>query len=136
MALPWDQSHLGPLNLLLKDEGFASAPIRVVLSPTHRRLVRQWPKSSYAALADRLVAEWGAHVLWAWGPGERGFVTEAMGLCKQKTFLCPETTFRELAALFANCDLFVGNSNGPSHVAVAAGLPSFQLHGPTRLRAW
>ena len=33
-------------------------------------------------------------------------------------------------------DLFVGNSNGPSHIAVASGPCSLQLHGHTEAAAW
>jgi heptosyltransferase-2/heptosyltransferase-3 len=36
----------------------------------------------------------------------------------------------------ANCDLFLGNSNGPSHVAVAVDIPSLQLHGTTLAASW
>jgi ADP-heptose:LPS heptosyltransferase len=43
---------------------------------------------------------------------------------------------RELAAFIANCDLFVGNSNGPSHVATSTEIPSLQLHGPTYAKSW
>ena len=50
--------------------------------------------------------------------------------------ICPKTSFRELAAVMANADLFIGSSNGPSHVAVAVDTPSLQLHGPTQARAW
>jgi heptosyltransferase-2/heptosyltransferase-3 len=82
------------------------------------------------------VREWGAEVLWLHGPGEDAAVAAARGLCQEDTVLAPKTTFREMAALLANTDLFIGNSNGPSHVAVAAGICSLQLHGPTHARAW
>jgi ADP-heptose:LPS heptosyltransferase len=48
----------------------------------------------------------------------------------------PKTTFRELAALIGESHLFIGNSNGPSHVAVAMDTPSIQLHGPTSAVSW
>src|SRR5690606_5694200 len=57
-------------------------------------------------------------------------------LCKKPAFKSPKTTFAEMTALIANCDLFVGNSNGPSHVAVATGIRSLQLHGHTSAQAW
>ena len=114
----------------------ASAPLRVVLSATHRREIRKWPLANYAALADRLVREWGAAVLWLHGPGEEGVVDQAMALAKEHTFKMPPTSFRGMAAFLAHCDLFIGNSNGPSHVAVAVDTPSLQLHGHTRAASW
>lgn len=137
LDIPWSEQHLEPFQAMVRELAeFRQAPLRVVLSPTHRREARQWPLASYAKLADRLVKEWKATVIWIWGPGEEPVIDAVMGMTKNPTIKAYKTSFRELAALIANCDLFVGNSNGPSHVAVAAGICSFQLHGPTSLRAW
>ena len=123
-------------EFLASQPAIAGAPLRIVLSATHRREVRRWPLTSYAALADRLVREWGAAVMWLHGPGEEAVVDEAMTLTEERTFKMPPTTFRGMAAFLAQCDLFIGNSNGPSHVAVAADVPSLQLHGHTRAASW
>jgi ADP-heptose:LPS heptosyltransferase len=137
MVLPWTSQHLGPLRGLGEAHPFfAKAPLRVVLSPTHRREPRRWPLLHYARLSDILVREWGASVLWLWGPGEEEVMDQVIALTKEPTLKAPRTSFREMAALVANCDLFVGNSNGPSHVAVAVDIPSFQIHGPTSGHAW
>lgn len=138
LILPWGEHHTRPLMQLVGSEpGFKQAALRVILSPTHRRAARRWPLSSYAALADFLVREWGAAVVWLWGPGgEEAEVDAARALCHVPTIKAPATGYREMAALIANSDLFVGNSNGPSHVAVAVGTPSLQLHGPTEGAAW
>jgi heptosyltransferase-3 len=137
LDLPWSEKHTSPLMQLLQDApDFAQAPLRIAISPTHRRAERQWPVERYAKIADRLHLEWGASVLWLWGPGEEDFVRRAMAFCAQPMRLAPKTSFRELAALIANCDLFIGNSNGPSHVAVASDTPSLQIHGPTYAATW
>lgn len=137
LTLPWVEKHTAPfMNLLGHAPEFRDAPLRVVLSPTHRREHRQWPKAAYAELADRLVREWKAAVIWIWGPGEESFIDATMALCQEKTIKAPPTSFREMAALIANCDLMVANSNGPSHVAVATEICSLQLHGHTMASAW
>ncbi|MBM4251684.1 MAG: glycosyltransferase family 9 protein [Deltaproteobacteria bacterium] len=123
-------------EFLAAQPAVAGAPLRVVLSATHRREARRWPLASYAALADLLVREWGAAVLWLHGPGEEAVVDEVMTMAKEQTFKMPPTSFRGMAAFLAQCDLFVGNSNGPSHVAVAVEVPSLQLHGHTRAASW
>ena len=108
--------------------------LRVVLSPTHRRVERRWPLSDYAWLAKKLQKDWQAEVIWIWGPGEEELVQKAQAM--GGGVMAPPTKFREMAALLALSDLFVGNSNGPSHVAVAMGTSSLQLHGPTRCQSW
>lgn len=137
LDLPWFESHTQPLmEFWDRHLDFAEAPLRVALSVTHRRQLRRWPISSYAALAERLVKKWGAAVVWIWGPGEEDIVDAAFAATAVPTLKAPATTFRELAAFMANCDLFIGNSNGPSHVAVAGRICSLQLHGPTRAKSW
>lgn len=109
---------------------------KVVISATHRRENRRWPVERYAKISDHLVEHWQAEVIWVWGPGEKEFVEHGVSLCQKKAHLGPQTNFKELGAFFKNCDLFIGNSNGPSHVAVAAGICSLQLHGHTNALSW
>lgn len=137
LILPWFEPHLQPL---LRFQGehpaFLSAPLRVVISPTHRREPRRWPLKHYAALSDWLQNEWKAAVVWLWGPGEEAVVDEGLSYCSVPALKAPKTSFAEMTAFVANCDLFIGNSNGPSHVAVAGGICSLQLHGHTSAASW
>lgn len=137
LVLPWFEKDTAPVMRFIGEHPWATdTPLRVVISPTHRREPRRWPLERYAALADFLTRNWGAFVTWVWGPGEESDVDAAMGLCEEKTYKAPPTSFREMAALIGNMDLFIGNSNGPSHVAVATNTPSLQLHGPTEATNW
>lgn len=137
LILPWFESHTRPLMQLMgNDVNFANAPVRVVIAPTHRRVVRQWPLNFYAEIADWMMEHWQAHITWLWGPGEESVAESCSSMTKSPTLKAPKTTFREMAALIANCDLFVGNSNGPSHVAVAVDTPSLQIHGHTTGTSW
>jgi ADP-heptose:LPS heptosyltransferase len=137
LVLPWFEGHTQPfIRFFATHPDVQAAPLRVALSPTHRRKARCWPLERYAEIATRLVKEWGAAVLWLWGPGEEGVVDQAMRLTSVRTYKAPPTSFREMAALVGNLDLFLGNSNGPSHVAVANDVPSLQIHGPTEAASW
>ena len=137
LDLPWNERHTGPLlRLMGESPAFRDAPVRVALSPTHRRSERQWTLERYARLAEELSREWRAEIVWLWGPGEEDVVTRAAALTQAKSMIAPKTSFREMAALLANFDLFVGNSNGVSHLAVAVDCPSLQLHGPTLKSSW
>ena len=137
LCLPWMEQHTSPLmEVLGREDAFRNARQRIVISPTNRRQGRRWPLQHYARLAERLAQLPETSVMWVWGPGEEELINEVMALTKVPTLKAPPTGFRELAALIANCDLFIGNSNGPSHIAVAVATPSLQIHGPTQARAW
>ena len=125
-----------PFKIFLKETLNSSSALRIVLSPTHRRSMRMWPLERYAEISDYLTSEWGAHVVWLWGPGEEHVAQKAMSFCHESSHLAPKTNFRQLAAFIANCDLFIGNSNGPSHVAVSTRTCSLQLHGHTSGQSW
>jgi len=47
-----------------------------------------------------------------------------------------ETSILQLAALLKRCRLFVGNDNGPMHIAAAVGTPVVALFGPTDPAEW
>lgn len=137
MDLPWfSKDGRAVKKHIDAHPSFLSANLRIALSPTHRRPLRRWPLSQYIALADRLTQKYNAHVIWIWGPGEKKEAKYCQLGTQSQTFLAPPTSFRELAYLIANCHLFIGNSNGPSHIAVATKCPSLQLHGPTKAAAW
>jgi len=137
LILPWFEKDAAIVDKFSRQEAsFAESRCRVIISATHRREVRQWPVERYAQIADRLQSEWGATVIWIWGPDEEPFVESGMSFCSRPMLKAPATSFGELAALIANSDLFVGNSNGPSHVAISTDTCSLQLHGPTLAKAW
>lgn len=137
LTLTWDETHTGPLFKIQKSyPDFLQAPRLIALSPTHRREMRRWPLERFARLAEWLVEAKQATIIWIWGPGEEGVIDEVQKLCRVPTIKIPATGLREMAAILGNTDLFLGGSNGPSHVAVAVQVPSLQLHGPTKATSW
>lgn len=136
LDLPWGSDDAAAIRPYFAQDKFSQDKKRIILSPTHRRSERQWPKGHYGKLAAFLSEAWQAEVFWIWGPGEESFVKECQAQCPVTSHLAPATTFRQLAAFIAQCDMFIGNSNGPSHVAVAVDTPSLQIHGPTQATAW
>jgi heptosyltransferase-3 len=137
LCLPWSESDAGVARMFLfEQQEVARSFRRVMLSPTHRRAERRWPVECWAQLARWLQHKQGASVLWAWGPGESDEIDRLIKLAGGVGMKIPQTSFKELAAVIASCDLFIANSNGPSHLAVAVNTPSIQLHGPTRGKSW
>ncbi len=137
LLMPWDTADLAPYQELLAHDAFRLAPMHIALSPTHRRENRRWPLASYITLAERLVREKNAAVVWTWGPGEEAIIDELIRSCAVPTFKSPRTNLRQLTALLAQLELFIGNANGASHFAVAAGCATLKLCGPhTEAQAW
>lgn len=114
----------------------------VLMSPTHRRAARQWPREYYVDLAVRLWREHGWATVWLWGPGEEGFAREAHVAVvrslnvEESSFFPPLLTIRETAELSSRALIWIGNTNGLSHVAVAGGARTVQIHGPTQWQSW
>jgi heptosyltransferase-2 len=91
-----------------------------------------WPAERFALLADRLISECGADVIFFGTAGEREIAARIQSNMKSRAIsLVGETSMRDLAALFASCSLFIGNDSGAMHVAAAAGLPVIGIFGPT-----
>lgn len=137
LLMSWSDKDLGPYKELMEQKAFASAPFKVALSPTYRRPERSWPQEYFIELAERLVREKNAAVVWTWGPGEESIIQDMMRRTSVQTFSSPRTNLKELTALFAHLDLFIGNPNGASHFAVAAGCATLKLCAPEiASRAW
>lgn len=91
-----------------------------------------WPPERFALLADRLISECGADVIFFGTAGEKEIASRIQSNMKSRAIsLAGETSMCDLAALFASCSLFIGNDSGAMHVAAAAGLPVIGIFGPT-----
>ena len=100
----------------------------VALSPVAKHDYKQWGAKNWAAVGDAL-AESGAAVLITSGPGEEAQAEEVAKLMKQPSvYSYGRTTVRQLAAIYQQCALWVGNDGGPKHLAVAAGTPTVTVY--------
>jgi heptosyltransferase-2 len=91
-----------------------------------------WPAERYAQLADRLIAEFDADVILFGAASEREVTARIVAEMKHRAVnLAGETRIGDLPALFASCDLFIGNDSGAMHVAAAVGLPVVAIFGST-----
>ena len=104
----------------------------IVINPMARWETKLWPEQRFAELADRLVAEKSAVVVFTGSRADRDVVSRIRGTMKQPALnWAGETTLKELAALASIADLFVTTDTGPMHVAAAAGAKVLALFGPT-----
>ncbi len=93
---------------------------------------KRWAPAKYSELADRLVEEFKASVLFTWGPGERPMVDEVRCRMRRESMVAPETrSLKQLAEIFRRCSMYVGSDTGPMHIASLVGTPVVGIYGPT-----
>ena len=96
---------------------------------------KRWLPERYAEVADRLAAEYGAHLLIFGGRGEETLGHAISGrMTSSNTVLSGRTTVRQLMALIKRCRILLTNDAGPMHIANALGVPVVAVFGPTDSR--
>ena len=132
----------------------AAACLRDAVGENYRRLPligvqpgasipgKRWPPAQFARLADALLADDpAARLVLVGGPDETDAAQAMLDAC------APETRRRAVnfagvfdlrgsLALLSHLNLFVGNDTAVMHSAVALGVPTVALFGPTNPRKW
>jgi lipopolysaccharide heptosyltransferase I len=97
-----------------------------------KALFKRWMPDQYAQLADRLVREIKATVLFTWGDEEVEWVEGIRKEMKELSFLGPKTeSLTQLGEVYRYCDLYIGGDTGPMHIASLMGIPAVVIYGPT-----
>ncbi|MEM4264028.1 MAG: glycosyltransferase family 9 protein [Candidatus Woesearchaeota archaeon] len=94
---------------------------------------RMWPKEKFAELADRLIKDYDAQVIFIGSKKESELEDSVIQKMKNKhntVNLAGRTSVKELFALIEMCDLFISNDTGPMHIAAAQGVRTIGLFGP------
>jgi N-acetylglucosaminyldiphosphoundecaprenol N-acetyl-beta-D-mannosaminyltransferase len=123
--------------------------------PEHRPLVaihagsggystaRRWEPEKFAAVAQQLIKERDAHIIFVGGPGDdtESVIEHLQTVGKQHvasqfTDLTGKTTLPELAGVLSRCDLFIGADSGVMQIATATGIPVAAVFGPSNRWAW
>jgi len=92
---------------------------------------RKWPVQNFAQIADYLIKDFKAKVVFVGSKGEIDEIDDTIKLMEHKALnLGGKTSTKGLFALLSRCKLFIGNDSGPMHVAAAQGVPTIGLFGP------
>jgi ADP-heptose:LPS heptosyltransferase len=111
-----------------------------VLNPGSSTVYKVWPAERFAKLAGRLYAECGLAVVLT-GSRKEAKLSEALA-GRMREAKCPvvslagRLTLAQTAAVLKQARLFVGCDSGLSHLAVALGVPSAVIFGPSDHRKW
>ncbi len=104
----------------------------VVINPMARWTTKLWQEERFARLADRLITERNATVIFTGGAGDREIISRIIGMMSGRALnWAGETSLKEMAALAGLADVFITTDTGPMHLAAAAGGKVIALFGPT-----
>ncbi len=104
----------------------------VAVSPVAKWETKLWTNPKFAVLADKLIEQYNARLVFTGGPEDWPTVQDIMSLMKsQAVSLAGKTTLKMLAALFEKTDFVISTDTGPMHLAAAVGTPVAALFGPT-----
>lgn len=118
--------------------GFSQARCPLIgFHPGASRPARRWPAAYFAALADELVRELDATIVFTGGPDEEPIVQEVVDEMTARSLnLAGKTELGGLAAIMSKLDLFISNDTGPAHLADALDTTSITIFGPSEPRRW
>lgn len=119
------------IDHILKEHSISSGDSFAVLHPGSGGSARDWPLSHFAELADRIAVELKIPVVLTGTAAESAMVEEVRTAtsCKPVS-LAGKINLEMLAALLKRAQLFVSNSTGPLHLAVAMGTEVVAFYPP------
>lgn len=137
-ALPPTAEARGRAREFLQARGAPQGGILVGIAPAVGNPVKRWLPERVAALADRIVADGGARVVFIGSEADRGLVgaiLERMAASSRAATIDAAGAFalQDLPALLSYLACLVGADSGPLHIAEAVGVPAVIIGGPADL---
>jgi predicted lipopolysaccharide heptosyltransferase III len=109
----------------------------IMFQPGARYWFKAWPVERFADLANRLAERGDCRILIGGHAQERAMADDIAARTRAKpVVLAGRTTVLQYAAILKRCALFVGNDNGPMHMAAALSVPVVALFGPSNPAEW
>lgn len=122
-------------EMLLAEAGIEQSRPWIIVHPGATAPSRRYPAEGFAAVARRLVLEFGWQVLFTGTEPEVALITEIQSMAAVPTrALVGRASLAEFAALISRAPLLLSNNTGPVHIAAALGTPVVDLYALTNLQ--
>jgi len=116
----------------LTDLGVVTERLLIAIHPGSPIALKRWRAERYAAVADWLIANKMAQILFVGVSSELPMIAAIRKQMRGKSFnIAGETGLSQFAAILKRCALFIGNDSGPMHLAAAVGTRTIGLYGPS-----
>lgn len=109
------------------------------INPMGSWITKRWPEDKFIELIKMILKEISdSKIVLIWGPGEYDSVSKIKSSFQhtQSVYMAPETNINQLAVLIKNLDILVTNDGAPKHIAVAVGIKTLTIYGPTNYKSW
>lgn len=104
----------------------------VVICPGARSHIKRWTAEGFAHLADALITEGNAEIVFSGEAEERSIIDETLGFMHNRAHTTVGlTTIRQLGVLMQRAGLVVTNDSASLHLASAVNTPTIAIFGPT-----
>ncbi len=134
IELPLRGEAVRSVDLFVRKAGLGGSGPLIALncSVGAARPARNWLPERFSLLADRLIGELGAVVVFVGGKEDQEQVRSVMAGMKEAAFSATgKLSIDESAALLARCSCLVSSDTGPLHLATAVGTRVVGLFGST-----
>jgi ADP-heptose:LPS heptosyltransferase len=130
---------------LASDQGDAEAATEptgegpcLAVAPGSGHASKNWPLSHYYEVTRTLAWEYHFQVIWLAGPAEQAMLPYLQALAAaQGQMVLAQQPLARVAAILGQCQLYLGNDSGLTHLAAAAGTRRvLALFGPTDPEIW
>jgi lipopolysaccharide heptosyltransferase II len=126
---------------MMRRDGFDGLPFRVALfpgggvNPGNTLYHKRWPPERYSLLANQFVERYGGGVILLGDESEQelNFVIRN-DIAHPVIDLTGKLDLDAMGAVMQLCDAVIANDTGPMHLAVAVGVPTVGIFGPTAAR--
>jgi len=105
------------------------------LNPGNPYPAKEWSDRRFVELAREVVLS-GKQVVVMWGPGERDRAQRIVQAVGSDVLLGPRCSIEQLPGVLSNVSQLVTIDSGLKHLAVAIGVPTITLFGPTHPNEW
>ncbi len=130
------ESESRDAEALLDEIGIRKNQARAGFHPGAKFASQRWGARKFAELADRISSRHGAGIIIFGADSDRGEVELMAASMTTRPVVLAGIPIDRAAAIMSRLDMFVCNNSGPLHVAVALGVPTVSVMGPTVEHLW
>ena len=128
-----DAEEKKAVDSFLTQEGIHRKDFLVGIHPGSRKKLKAWFPDRFAALADGIITEYGAQVIFTGSQEEKEFIDGIiMKMGHAAVNLAGKTDLRLLSGIIGKLDLFICNDSAPLHIASAMKTPTVAIFGPSK----
>ena len=130
--LPVSNDDCEKVDELMKRHDINGVKFLIAINPVAKWESKLWPKERFARLADMIIDEYDARIIFTGGYEDLHIIQDIMSAMKGRALnLAGHTTLKMLAALYEKTVLVISTDTGPMHLAAAMETPVVAIFGPT-----